>query len=276
MKKLNCRLIVSDFDGTLANSENQVPESVVNAINAFVKDGGIFAVCTGRILPSVLPRARGMGLKGLVVACQGSVIAEIETGKIIRNVCFAPAEAAEICRTVEELNENVQLYFGDGFYSSLPADEKHLNYYESIIGVTALHSDLPLSEVAAGGKKAFNKVAVLCRPESQAELFKKLAARLGSKFDVTCSAKVLIEIAPLGETKGAAVEFLCAHYGVPVESCCAVGDNLNDITMIERAGVGVAVGNAEKELKEVADYITVTNDEGAVAAVIEKFGYKEV
>ena len=90
MKELNCRLIVSDFDGTLANSENQVPESVVNAINAYVNDGGIFAVCTGRILPSVLPRARGMGLKGLVVACQGSVIAEIETGKIIRNVCFAP------------------------------------------------------------------------------------------------------------------------------------------------------------------------------------------
>ena len=93
MKELNCRLIVSDFDGTLANSENQVPESVVNAINAYVNDGGIFAVCTGRILPSVLPRARGMGLKGLVVACQGAVIAEIETGKIIRNVCLAPAEA---------------------------------------------------------------------------------------------------------------------------------------------------------------------------------------
>lgn len=275
MKKLNCKLIVSDFDGTLANSRNEVPGEVVKAVREYVENGGIFAVCTGRILPSILPRVREIGLKGLVIACQGAVIADIESGKIIKNVGFKEGEAAEICAFLEELQTNVHLYYTDGFYSDLPAGEEHLKLYEDITKVTARHSDKPLSRVAAGAVCAcFNKVATLCHPERQAELYEKIKRKFGGRFDVTCSAKVLIEISPLGETKGAAVKFLSEHYGVPIEKCCAVGDNLNDLSMIEAAGVGVAVGNAVQDLKEQADFVTVTNNEGAIARVIEKFGYE--
>ena len=276
MKKLNCRLIVSDFDGTLANTRNEVTDGVKRAINNYVADGGIFAVCTGRILPSILPRVRSLGLKGLVIASQGSVIADIESGEIIKNVGFKGGEAAEICAFLEELNTNVQLYFSDGFYSELPEGEKHLKLYEDIIGVKAHHSDKPLSRVAISESgRLFNKAATLCRPDGQAELYEKIRQKFGARFDVTCSAKVLIEISPAGETKGAAVEFLSAHYGVPIYKCCAVGDNLNDLSMLEAAGVGVAVGNAVQGLKDAANYVTVTNDEDAVARVIEKFGYIE-
>lgn len=271
MKELDCKLFVSDFDGTLANSANEVTEEVKNAINNYVADGGIFAVCTGRILPSVLPRVRQIGLKGLVIACQGAVIADIESGKILREAVFGEGEAAEICAFLEGLNTNVHAYFSDGFYSDLPDGEKHLKLYEDITGVKARHAEVPLSRVTTLGR--YNKVATLCRPDGQAELYEKITAKFGGRFDVTCSAKVLIEVSPAGETKGAAVRFLSARYGVPLEKCCAVGDNLNDLSMVEAAGVGVAVGNAVDGLKAVADYVTVTNDEGAVARVIEKFGY---
>ncbi len=273
MKKLNCKLIVSDFDGTLANSQNEVPEQVVNAINSYVSDGGIFAVCTGRILPSVLPRVRRMGLKGLVIASQGSVIADIESGKIIRNKTFNADEPSEICAFLEDIKTNVQAYFKDGFYSDLPEGEKHLKLYEDIIAVKAEHSLKPLSQTVSLCGRQFNKVATLCRADEQEELYNKIAEKFGERFDVTCSAKVLIEISPPGETKGAAVNFLCSHYNVPIEKCCAVGDNLNDVSMIKAAGVGVAVGNAVQALKDVADYVAATNDEHAVAGVIEKFGY---
>ncbi|MDE7257223.1 MAG: HAD hydrolase family protein, partial [Clostridia bacterium] len=205
------------------------------------------------------------------IACQGAVIADIGSGKILRNATFKNGETAEICAFLESIGTNVQAYFINGFYSDLPDGEKHLKLYEDIIGVKALHSDKPLSIATDGG--SFNKVATLCRPDEQEELYKKIKQKFGGRFDVTCSAKVLIEISPYGETKGAAVKFLSAHYGVPVEKCCAVGDNLNDLPMIEAAGVGVAVGNAVDGLKAAADYVTVTNDEGAVAKVIEKFGY---
>lgn len=273
MKKLNCKLIVSDYDGTLANSNNAVDERTVEAINRYVGDGGIFAVCTGRILPSILSVVRGLNLSGLVVASQGSQIADIKTGKVIRDVCFTPEQTAKICAVLEELQTNVQVYDVQGFYSSLPEDEKHLNLYESIIGVTARHTGVPYSEYVLKNGLRCNKVATLCHPSEQEGLFKKICERLGGEFDVTCSASVLIEISPLNETKGSALKFLAGHYGVPMEKTCAIGDNLNDLSMVEAAGVGVAVGNAVNGLKEKADFVAVTNDEGAVAEVIEKFGY---
>lgn len=271
--KLRCELIVSDFDGTLANSENTVDEKVVAAINRYVDAGGIFAVCTGRILPSVLPRVRALGLKGLVVGCQGSVIADIESGKIIRDIALSGAQTAEVCAFLEELGAPINIYFSDGLYSNIEEGNVHLNTYEKITGVKALHTDKPLSVFAAECGNSFNKVAVLCAPKDREELYKKISARFSRKYDVTCSAQVLIEISPAGETKGAALKYLAAHYKIPIEKTCAVGDNLNDLSMLLAAGYGVAVGNACEELKRQAPYITVTNDEGAVGRVIEEFGF---
>lgn len=275
MKKLNYRLIVSDFDGTLANSKNIVTDRVVNAVNDYTRSGGIFAVCTGRILPCILPRVRQMGLNGLVIASQGCQIADIATGGIIKNSGFAAEQAAEICAYLEELGVNIQLYSDVGFYSTLPAGEEHLALYERIVGLEASHSDIPLSQVALTGEQTFCKAAVLVAPQERQELFDKLYSRFNSKYDVTCSAKVLVEISPLGETKGGALGFVAGRYGIPMSKTVAVGDNLNDLSMVKAAGMGVAVANGEDELKAAADFIAPSCNEDAVAFVIEKFGYEK-
>lgn len=274
MKEINCKLIVSDFDGTLANSKNIVPQDVVDEINSYVAAGGIFAVCTGRILPSILPRVRQMGLKGLVIASQGSQIAEIGSGKLLRDTCFSPEQTAEICRVLEDISSNVQIYNSNGLYSSLPKGEKHLALYESIIGVESAHAPLKLSEFALKCNERFGKAATLCLPEEQEEIYSRLVERFGDKYDVTCSAKVLVEISPLGETKGSALKFLADYYGVPMSQTCAVGDNLNDLSMLQAAKFGVAVANSARGLLDKVKYTTVSNDEGAVKEVIKQYGYK--
>lgn len=274
MKELNYKLIVSDFDGTLANSKNEVPPFVVEEVNRYVESGGIFAVCTGRILPSILPRVKEMGLNGLVIASQGCQIAEISTGKLVKNSVFSPEQAYEICSYLEQLGQNIQLYTDSGFYSTLPKDEPHLNLYESIIGIKAECVSTPLSQFIKDFPSKFCKAAILVKQEERQALYETIKSRLGARFDVTCSAKVLIEISPLGVTKGSALKILAEKFKVPIEKTIAVGDNLNDISMIEIAGLGCAVGNGEKELKDIADYVAPTCDEGAVADIIKKFGYK--
>lgn len=273
MKKLNCRLIASDFDGTLADSENQVKPEVLNAINEYIKDGGIFAVCTGRILSAIIGRLRELKLKGLVVAGQGSVIADIQSGRIIKDTAFTKSQAVEICRGLESLNINVQAYGNYSFYSSMPAKDKYLKLYESIIGVEALHTDKKLSEFLEASNFRCSKFATLCAPSDREELYGKILKMFAGKYDVTCSANVLVEVSQYGETKGEALKFLAEYYGVPMDKTCAVGDNLNDLSMLEAAGYGIAVGNASDELKERVKLVTVTNDTGAVAKVIEKYGY---
>ncbi len=276
MKKLNCGLIVSDFDGTLLTSEHEIPERVRNAINEYVASGGIFAVCTGRMLRSILPRVREMGLTGIVAAYQGGVIADIGSGKIIKTNALTAENSAFICRTLKSLGCFINVYSGENLYTDIPKDNRYLRLYENITGVEAISvSDMPLADYVVKRGLLCQKVASLVDPKEQAALYDRLTGLLGDRYDVTCSANCLIEISPLGDDKGAALEFLAEYYGVDLPNTVAIGDNLNDLSMIEKAGYGVAVGNAADGLKAKADFICVSNDECAVAQVIEKYGFKD-
>ncbi len=273
MKKLNYKLIVSDFDGTLIDDKQCVPEKVRNAINEYVAAGGIFAVCTGRMLCSILPRVRALGLKGLVVAHQGAVIADIESGKLICNERLSYTDAAEICRVINELGFSINAFSDDFIYSDIPKDDAGLKIYESIIGVETTFVG-NVTEYVAAHKISAQKVAALVEPELRDGLYTELCKKLGDKYDVTCSAKVLVEVSKSGVTKGEALKFLSGHFGVLMEKTVAIGDNLNDLSMVRVAGVGVAVANAEEKLKAEADFIAVSNNDGAVAQIIEKYGFE--
>lgn len=273
MRKLNCKLIVSDFDGTLIDDNQQIPSAVKSAINGYVENGGIFAVCTGRMLCSILPRVRELGLKGLVIAYQGSVIADIESGKIIKRSGMPYESMVEICRTLEELNRPVNIYADNDLYTDIPKDNEFLQLYERIVGVEAEFIDGKISDFVEKKKLFCQKAAVLVNKNERDGLYNELQKRLGGKFDVTCSASVLVEISPITDNKGEALKFLAEHYNIPIEKTVAAGDNLNDLPMIKVAGVGVAVDNADHRLKAEADFVSVSNNEGALAQIIEKFGF---
>ena len=112
----------------------------------------------------------------------------------------------------------------------------------------------------------------MVKPEDKIKVYESLFKKFGKRLDVTYSASVLVEVGVLGNDKGSALEFLMEYYNIPANSAVSVGDNLNDLPMIKKAGTGVAVGNAVEALKNQADFISVTNDEGALRQVIEIFG----
>lgn len=271
--KLNYRLIVSDFDGTLITSDGRVLPEVKSAIDEYIANGGIFAVCTGRMLCCILPRVRELGLKGIVVAYQGTVIADIESGKLLKNGGLNYNDASEICEYLEELGQPVNVYCGDTMYTTISKDNVYLQKYESIVGIDAVSINGKISEFVRESKLRYQKVSVLIHKNERNGLYFKLVKKFADRFDITCSAKELVEVSPLTDNKGEALRFLANHYNVPMDKTIAVGDNLNDLSMIKAAGLGVAVENAEQELKEVAGYISVSNNDGAVAQIIKKFGF---
>ncbi len=273
MRKINKKLIVSDFDGTLLNSSHTISEKVKKAINEYVANGGIFAVCTGRMLKSILPRVRELGLKGLVVAYQGSVIADIETGSIIKKNSIMPNDAARVCKFAENYGYTSNTYSNEVLYTSIPSGDKRLDVYESVTGIKAVNTPVPMSEFVKEHNLACHKITFLVYPEKRECLFGLLKNRFGGEFDVTCSSSALVEISPKEDNKGVALKYIAEHYGIALSSTVAVGDNLNDLSMIKVASIGVAVGNAVDALKSEADYVAVSNDEDAVAEIIEKFGF---
>ena len=272
MQKINYPLIVSDFDGTLLRSDHTIAEETKRTIENYVAAGGHFAICTGRMTTGIINQAKSLGLKGLLASYQGSVVSDIESGEILVDG-FIPLPAAQrICRLLEGMNLHFHVYDIEDYYSN--RQDKLLEDYERILMVKAIIEDQkPLSELIVEKQMKVRKILCLVEPENKLSVYQKLQAALGEEFYVTYSAVSLVEITSKEYSKATAVRFLADRYGVPYEKTVAIGDSLNDQPMIGAAGVGLAVGNADEYLKELAEVFPATNDENAVGKIIEKYGY---
>lgn len=274
MQKINYALIVSDFDGTLVCENGNISEENKRAIAEYVAKGGAFAISTGRLHYGILDRARELGLKGLVSCCQGAVIMDIESGKPVQNHMINHETTLAICRKMEELDLHYHIYDFENYYSN--KDDAALKKYETATRKKAICvTDKPLSEFVKANKMSSYKVLAMVDPKDNERLFQEMERALFSGCIITKSADYLIEIINANYSKGTAVEFLAKYYQVPLEKTIGVGDQWNDLPMIERAGLGIAVKNADQKLKEKAVVCEYTNEEGAIAKIIEKYGYTE-
>lgn len=274
MRKINYGLIVSDFDGTLVQEDGNVSEKNKKAIWQYINDGGKFAISTGRLHYGILPRTKELGLKGLVSCCQGAVIVDIESGKFIQNAPLSHEMTLAICRKMEELDLHYHVYGFEEYYSN--KDDEALRWYERAVRHKAvLVKDRPLSEFVKEKGICSYKILAMTPPEDNAEIMRKLAEENFAGCLITKSADVLVEVINANYSKGTAVQFLADYFGVPLEKTIGVGDQWNDLPMIEAAGLGIAVKNAAEELKAKAVVCKYSNEESAIAAIIEKYGYTE-
>jgi len=264
------KIIISDFDGTLLRRDCTVGERTKNAIKAYIDSGGVFTVCTGRMLKSILPEVKKLGInEGLIASYQGAVISDIATGNILRHEYYSAEEAELVLSELEKKNLAVHMYTLDGLFVNY-SDER-LRAYEEVCHVKAEFCP-DLKRKLIENKLRVIKFLAVVAPEEHDGLISSLQNILGEKYYVTASAKFLAEVLPVGQNKGEAVKFLASYYNVDINDVIAVGDNLNDLPMIEAAGLGIAVLNAAEELKMQADLVAASNDDDAVGKIIEKYG----
>ncbi|MDE6273871.1 MAG: HAD-IIB family hydrolase, partial [Clostridiales bacterium] len=238
----------------------------LQAIRRYQEAGGIFVVCTGRMLSSILPAVRRMGIEsGLVVAYQGATVADIKTGKLIKDDAFGQISAATAVRVLEELDQHVHVYTVDEMYCN--RDDEPLKAYERMCGVKATVKE-NLTQFLEEEKPRIVKVLAMIKPEDGKMLYERLTGALGEDCFVTFSSPYMVEVTPAGNTKGAAVKYLANYYGVSVEEVAAIGDQLNDLPMIEAAGGKFTVENGDGRLKAIA-CVMPQCDEGGVAAALE-------
>jgi len=274
MQKLGYPLIVSDFDGTLSRTDETIAEETLAAIEEYKNSGGHFALCTGRMLVSILPIARELGLSGLVACFQGSVVADIESGNLVVDGYIPNSGAAEVCRTLEEMHAHVHVYDTECYYSN--SDNEYLAHYERIVGVKAImKTDEPLSVFIENSGIRVRKLLILVDPSERDRIMNVLQEKYGKDYYVTCSAAFLVEVTNRNYSKATALAKIAEYYGLSLQQTIAVGDSLNDLPMIEAAGLGIAVNNAENTLKEKANVtLDASNDEDAIGEIIRKYGFQ--
>lgn len=267
------RLFISDFDGTLVRDDGTVSERNKSAIARYTAAGGIFAVCTGRMLSSILPRVRELGFtEGIVAAFQGATIADIATGELLKNDCFLQQDALKAVRLLESKKLHIHVYTVDEMFVNVR--DEGLEAYERICRVKGTLVNEPLSRKIERENTRVVKMLAMVMPQERYALKEALQKELGEAFYVTVSAEYLVEVMPKGQNKGLAVDFLSRKYRILREEIAAMGDQLNDIPMLERAGGKFTPRNGEEELKKIA--VTVaSNEEDGVAEAILKYALGE-
>jgi Cof subfamily protein (haloacid dehalogenase superfamily) len=272
MQKLNYALIVSDFDGTLVKSDGTISPQTQNSIRRYVNDGGIFAISTGRMPAGILPRVKELGLKGVVCCGQGSAIVDIESNEVLLEGNIPNDIAVDICEKMEAMGLHIHVYSLWDYYSNM--DDEALKMYERIVKSKAiLVEEKPISQFVKETGMNPCKVLAMVAPEDNERVRVALEKENFCDCEVTRSSVYLVEVSNAKYSKGTSVEFLSQQYNVPMEKTIVVGDQMNDLSMIEKAGLGIAVQNADENLKARAVVCDYTNEEDAIAHIIAKYGY---
>ena len=265
------KLIISDFDGTFFRSDHTISENNVKQVRKFVENGGIFALSSGRSMQSILPIARRIGLKGWIAGFNGSVVADVESGNILLKNDFPFQETLEICEYLKELGLYTQAYAVDAYYAS--ERNAYLEYYEKVSETKGIVPEEGLIDFIRKNNFRAIKILSIVKDEDRDKYYQIISKKLADKAYVTSGGRNLIEICVKGFSKGTSVQLLAERYGLNLSETLAVGDGLNDLPMLETAGFGIAVKNAEASLKEKVFVSKYSNDEDAVAKIIEEYGY---
>ncbi|MBQ1186612.1 MAG: HAD family phosphatase [Clostridia bacterium] len=264
MKKFEGVLFCTDLDGTLYTDEKTVSKQNLDAIEYFKSEGGLFTFITGRV-PSTASDICNIVKPNVPYGCSnGAGIFDANENKYLWNMVL-PKDAVELVREVDKKLPDMGIQYNTINTVYFNKDNSALEYFRAITGLPNIYCNYEEID------ETVIKVIFAHDDKNQIlELEKLLNSHEKAKyFDFIRSEERLYEILPKGASKGNALCKMAELLGIDIEKTIAVGDYNNDISMVKSAGVGFAVANAIDEVKAVSDYITVSNNDHAIAAIID-------
>lgn len=259
------KLIAIDIDDTLINDDKEVTPATQHALEEAVSEGVVVTLATGRAFASAQAIARQTGLNVPIITYQGALVKNLMDEQVLYER-YLPVEAArKLYQYCLEHDLHLQTYIDDKLY----AREEN----QKIIDYTALNKTKYYIEpdFAKLIELPTPKMLIIDEPDYLDQITPVLRELLGDQAHVTKSKPNFLEIMHHEGTKGHALKFLAGHFGFELSQTIAIGDSWNDHEMLEAAGLGVAMGNSIPALKEIADYVTLSNNEDGVKHVIDKF-----
>ncbi|MBQ7643123.1 MAG: HAD-IIB family hydrolase, partial [Clostridia bacterium] len=210
------------------------------------------------------------GFGGVVCSFNGGVISEVVSKKILFEKTFSNERSVNLLKTLEREGLFFLFFEREVYYAN--GRNAWLKTYEKLTSTKAevVTGEAP-SEFAKKRNMRLYKALVAVDEDKRNQLIARLSSILGDDYYITSGGSFLAEICVKGCTKGTAIKFLSAHYGIPVEEILAVGDGMNDLEMLQTAGLGIAVKNGDDSLKGKVRFYDYTNEEDAVRHIIEEF-----
>ena len=278
------RIVALDLDGTLLDSEKRLSEVNRAALARAAERGVLIVPTTGRFFGMMPPAVRDLPFVRYAITINGAQVYDRETDTAIVKDEIPLDMALAVMETLDRHDVIYDCYRSNWGWMTAALQAKAADYATNehyLRMVREFRRPVPelkayLRETAAEGD--VQKIMLFARNTQVSGLASQVldqirletAARFPS-IKVTSSTWNNLELNIRTAHKGNALKRFAEHLGFTLENCMAFGDGMNDFTMVEAAGLGIAMANAEPEVKRVAKYVTLSNDEDGVAKGIDKW-----
>lgn len=252
-------ILVSDMDGTIINKDKKISDSDLKAIEYFKENGGLFTIATGRMLPSANRYAKDLNVSLPIILYNGCKIYDYSEESMISEYCLEE-ERKEIIRELMKVEGiGLEVYSEEDIYVF---KECHLTKRFSKLGYNVIHT----SEGEIWNKE-WTKILIV----GEGKILDKFEEDFSmyDKEKPLRSAVKYLEIVPNTASKGQALEELIKLKKLENYKVIAIGDNMNDETLLKKADYGFAVKNANPRLLEKAELIAPSNNENPIEYVVK-------
>lgn len=257
------RLIATDLDGTLLREDGTISPRTRAAIGA-AQAAGLFVVfVTARPPRDVAAIAEHLGVTGIAVCSNGAIVQDLATGETHRHVRLCSDLARDLVGELRLAEPGISFATEHGHKIGQESG------FPDFFADTVHHHPIRVDAAELLCAEDLTKLLIHHADHTAEALMHRVRGHAGDRAEVIWSGGPFIEIAPSGVSKGAGLAAFCDSLGITAAEVIAFGDMPNDIQMLTFAGRGVAVANAHPEVLAAADEITVSNEEDAVARVIE-------
>lgn len=271
------KIIGLDLDDTLFNSQKEITPRTMAAIQEAARRGITVLPATGRPITG-LP-AQFMNVPGVnyALTSNGATVTEISTGKVLVEQPFAPEMAVGIYKLLKPLDNVMNIFVEGEVYTPAESIARCIEICHPSIREYVRRTRKPIEDMEGflmnhiHGIEKFN---ILYESEEVRQYAWALIQKEFPDVEIASSLPGNIELNAPGVDKGTGLLALAEYLGFTAENVMAVGDSGNDLAMIQKAGLGVAMGNAQPAVKAAANVVTDDNNHDGVAKAIEKYALK--
>jgi len=268
---MDIKIIAMDLDGTLTNEMKEITPDTLQALMKVQSEGVRLVLASGRPPYGMRPLSRQLKMEeygGMILCYNGGHVETCEDNpQLLVEYALDESLIPQLKAFQEESGMTLMTYYKDRIYTEQP-DNKYVgisanNNKMKVCGVEDIIRDTP---------RPLNKFLMVGDPELVPYWEKKMQEAMVGKMHILRSTPYFIELLPIGIDKGPSLVQILTRLGLHPSQMMSFGDSYNDITMLQVAGIGVAMGNADDKVKASADYVTDTNENDGIAKALKHFG----
>lgn len=262
------KLIAIDMDGTLLDSQKEIPVENIQAIQEAAAAGIKIVLCTGRPRSGIVPHFEKLGLseEKYIIMNNGCSTYETKNWTLLQYESLSHTELEDLFQVSKDFPDVTLTLTGEKTYYVVGNEVPDLVAYDA--GTVYMVAEAKsLEEIFAEGQVIFEAM-YMAESNPLDDFQNAMEESLSQHYSTVRSQDYIFEIMPQGATKASGLKHLAEKLGIDPEQIMALGDAANDIEMLEFVGQSVAMGNASDDIKSLSKYVTLTNDQAGVAHAI--------